>query len=181
MGLDTRVLLTLKTALPPAAPNVIQLRPETADDEPFLRRLFETTRALNLASKDWPELEKSAFCHMQYDAQHRYFRAEYPNALNQIIQRDGKPLGRIYIHHGKAEVLILDISLLPEHCGAGIGSALLRGLQRAAAKAGQKLTIQIERSSRLLNLLQRHGFLPHEICGAGLLLKWDPPAVARDN
>src|SRR5258708_3770186 len=100
----------------------IALHAVTGADTDFLRRVYASTRAAELAMTPWSDEQKEAFCRMQFDAQRSHYAQYYPAASHDIIQRDGVPAGRLYVDRGESEILIVDIALLPEYRGAGIGT-----------------------------------------------------------
>ena len=53
---------------------------------------------------------------------------------------------------------MIDIALMPEHRGAGIGTKLLKELQEEAKAAGKKLSIHVERFNPARRLYERLGF-----------------------
>jgi ribosomal protein S18 acetylase RimI-like enzyme len=150
----------------------IALRPITPEDESFLRRLFASTRAEELAITGWSEEKKAAFCRMQFDAQSADYRKNYADASFDIIERDGVAAGRLLVWRSGKEILIVDISLQPEHRGAGIGTKLLRELQDEARAAGKSLTIHVERYNPALRLYKRLGFKTVEEQEVYLLMEW---------
>jgi ribosomal protein S18 acetylase RimI-like enzyme len=70
------------------------------------------------------------------------------------------------------EIRIMDIALLPEHRGVGIGTGLLRELQEEARAAGKSLSIHVEKFNPALRLYERLGFQPQEDKGVYLLMVW---------
>lgn len=150
-----------------------RLRPITAADDAFLARVYASSRAEELAITDWSETQKADFCRGQFDAQTAYYTANYPAASFQIIERDGWPVGRLYVDRWEKEIRIVDITLLPEFRGSGIGTKLLRGLQDEARAAGKSLTIHVERFNRALSVYQRLGFRQIEDKGVYLLMRWE--------
>jgi GNAT superfamily N-acetyltransferase len=112
------------------------------------------------------------FCRHQFDAQTAHYTANYPGASFQLIERSGKPAGRLYLARWENEIRIVDITLLPEHRGAGIGAKLLRDLQEEAKGVGKKLSIHVERMNPALQLYERLGFQQVEDKGVYLLLHW---------
>ena len=76
-----------------------------------------------------------------------------------MILRDGTPVGRLCVHRRPAEICILDIALLPEFRGAGIGGTLLAGLVAEADGAGKLLEIYVEKFNRAQTLYRRLGFV----------------------
>ena len=61
----------------------LSLRPITPEDEPFLARLYASTRAEELAQTNWSEEQKAMFCRMQFNAQTADYRANYPDASDR--------------------------------------------------------------------------------------------------
>jgi ribosomal protein S18 acetylase RimI-like enzyme len=151
---------------------MISLRPITLDDDSFLAGVYASTRAEELAVTGWSDEEKAVFCRRQFDAQSAHYRENYPGASLQIIERDGVSIGRLYVAHWEREIRIMDIALLPEHRGSGIGTQLLRTLQDEARSAGKSLTIHVERFNPALELYQRLGFQQVEDKGVYLLMRW---------
>jgi ribosomal protein S18 acetylase RimI-like enzyme len=150
----------------------LRLRPITPADEEFLARVYASSRAEELAVTGWPEELKADFCRRQFDAQSAYYAANYPEASFQIIARDGWPIGRLYVARWEKEIRIVDVTLLPEARGSGIGTKLLRDLQEEAGSAGKSVTIHVERFNRALALYQRLGFQELEDKGVYLLMQW---------
>jgi ribosomal protein S18 acetylase RimI-like enzyme len=142
--------------MPAPAPEV-QLRAATAADREFLLLLYAGTRADELAAVPWGDDHKRAFIAMQFEAQSRAYSA-YENASQSIIVAGGSPAGRLYVERRTEEIRIIDISLLPEFRGRGIGTALLRELIAEADLHKQRISIHVERFNRALRLYTRLGF-----------------------
>lgn len=150
----------------------LRLRPITPEDVPFLADVYASTRWDELAPTGWSDAEKSVFCRRQFDAQSAHYREHYPGALFQIIEQDGRGIGRLYVARWEREIRIVDISLLPEFRGGGLGTQLLRELQDEARSVSKSLTIHVERFNPALRLYQRLGFEQIEDKGVYLLLQW---------
>ena len=151
---------------------MISLRPITPEDSSFLTSVYASTRAEELAPTGWSDEQKAEFCRRQFDAQTAHYTANYSGASFQIIERDGQPIGRLYLARWEKEIRIVDIALLPEFRGTGIGTKLLRELQDEARAAGKSLTIHVERFNPALKLYQRLGFEQIEDRGVYLLMSW---------
>jgi ribosomal protein S18 acetylase RimI-like enzyme len=157
---------------------MISLRPITPEDDAFLARVYASSRAQELAVTGWPEELKADFCRRQFDAQSAYYAENYSGAAFQIIERDGWPIGRLYVDRAEKDIRIVDITLLPEFRGSGIGTKFLRELQEEARNAAKSLTIHVERFNRALGLYQRLGFEQVEDKGVYLLMRWPPPNLS---
>lgn len=154
----------------------VALRPVTPEDLPFLERVYGSTRAEELALVDWSDEQKAAFVRMQFAAQHSYYQEHYGDADFLVIQVDGVPAGRLYVARWPRQIRLVDITLLPEHRGSGIGTALLGDLMAEATAAGKTLTIHVEVYNPALRLYERLGFAPVEERGVYRLMEWRPPA-----
>ena len=119
----------------------------------------------------WSDAEKAAFIEMQFDAQDRWYRLQYPQATFDVVVVDGEPAGRLYVNRGEGEVRIVDIALLPEHRGGGVGTSLLRDLIGEADAAAKSVTIHVERLNPALRLYERLGFALAEDKGVYLFLE----------
>ncbi len=150
------------------------LRPATEADRDLLYRIYASTRDEELAATDWDDAQKSAFLQMQFDAQHRYYSEKYRGAQFQVIERDQIPVGRLYLIRWPDEIRIIDIALLPEYRGLGIGSQLVRNILAEADQAGVPVTIHVERFNRALSLYRRLDFRQVEDKGVYLLLQFTP-------
>ena len=165
---------------PSAGPGVA-LRPMRARDRDFLYRVYASTRTEELAVVDWSEAEKAAFLEQQFEAQHRYYQEQFPDAAFQVIERGGEPIGRLYLDRRAEEIRIIDIALLPAHRRAGIGGALLRAILAEAAAAGKAVRIHVERNNPALGLYQRLGFREIDDQGVYLLMERAPARDGKPN
>lgn len=146
----------------------IASRSARPDDEEFLFRLYASTREEELSLVAWSETQKRTFLRSQFDAQSRHYREHYPGANFDVILLDGRPVGRLYVARWKAEIRIMDIALLPEYRGAGIGTKLLEDLLSEAEGSGKPLSIHVERVGPARRLYERLGF--SEVADKGVYL-----------
>lgn len=89
---------------------------------------------------------------------------------------DGEPAGRLYVARWEKELRIVDVALLPEFRGRGIGEGMIRELIEEAETAGKPLTIHVERENPAMSLYSRLGFSPKKEVGPYLLLERAAPA-----
>lgn len=153
----------------------ITLRDAQAEDEAFLRELYASSRAHELAMVPWNDEEREAFLRMQFDAQHAHYHSQFPEASYQIILRDSEPAGRLYVLRKADEFRIMDVTLLPQHRNAGIGTSLVRELLTESAQTGRALSIWIEHFNPSLALFQRLGFSKIQEDGFNWLLERASP------
>jgi ribosomal protein S18 acetylase RimI-like enzyme len=115
---------------------------------------------------------------MQFAAQDRYYHDQMPDASYQVVLVDGDPTGRLYVDRREDEISVVDIALLPEHRGRGLGTKLMLDVLAEADAAGKRVTIHVERFNRALSLYERLGFVQVEEQGVYLLLERAPRRVS---
>jgi ribosomal protein S18 acetylase RimI-like enzyme len=152
----------------------VLLRPERADDHEFLSALYASTREEELKAVPWSDLQKHDFLRMQFELQSRHYHEHYSDAAYQIVLLGEKRIGRLYVHRGKDHILLIDIALLPEHRGTGIGGGLMRNVLAEAAVDRKRVRIHVERGNRALGLYTRLGFELLDDEGVYYLLEWNP-------
>lgn len=149
----------------------VALRPEVAADLPFLQALYRSTREAELDRTQWPEAQKAQFIDLQFRAQRSHYLQHYPDALWLILEKDGDAIGRLYLERWSSEHRIIDIALLPQWRGQGIGQALLLDVIDEAMSAGKAVGIHVEKQNPAVSLYQRLGFRCVEDKGVYDLLK----------
>ena len=133
----------------------ITLRPVETLDGGFLFKVYASTRLEEMALVDWTDSQKELFLRMQFNVQRQQYQITYPNAINQIIELNGLPAGRLIVDRIPNETFLVDIALLPEFRNLGLGASILRSLQAE----GKKITLHVIRSNPAVNLYQRLGFI----------------------
>lgn len=166
--------MTLAGCLAHAAPPGVTLRNETDADVPFIEGLYASTRAAELAPVPWPESEKARFLQSQFALQRAHYRLHYADALFLLIERDGTPIGRIYLHESAGEIRLMEVALVPESRGRGVGTALVRALVTEARERGVRLTLHVEPDNPAQRLYARLGFRRVETRGIYDFLEWTP-------
>ncbi|HAV35433.1 MAG TPA: GNAT family N-acetyltransferase, partial [Massilia sp.] len=81
-----------------------------------------------------------------------------------------------YVLRGAAEIRVIDIALLAQYRGQGIGTTLLRSLLDEARRGARRVTIHVEENNPALALYLRLGFTQIETHGLYRLMAW--PASA---
>jgi GNAT superfamily N-acetyltransferase len=150
----------------------VSLRLEVEEDFDFTAYLYATTRAEELAPVPWPETAKQEFLRTQCGLQRAHYRKHYAGAEFLIIEREETPIGRLYLSCGTSELRIMDIALLPKHCGQGLGSTLIQALLTHAGKLGISVTLHVEPANPAQRLYQRFGFRLVENRGIYDFLEW---------
>ncbi len=165
-------------------PADISIRPATDRDEPFLKQVHEAARLWEfevLLQTGQEELYHKVVA-QQYRSQLQSYEADFPQAHYAVIQWTDRPIGRLYLNYREDEVRVLDIGILPEYRGHGIGEIVLKGICIEAGLRRVPVRLHVHYLSRARAFYQSVGFrqtaevLPH------IAMEWlhpDPDALMR--
>ena len=148
------------------------LRPVQDEDEATLLEIYSSTRADEMILVPWDAAQKQAFVQMQFRAQQNHYRSYFPQARHEMILAEEQLIGRLYVDRRENESRILDITLLPQARGRGIGTQILLDLMMEAAHDNKSCSIYVESHNRSLGLFERLGFVKTEENGASWLMEW---------
>lgn len=157
----------------PVASPPFALRPEVEADAPFRLALFRTSRGEAWDQLPLPADMLTRIMEQQFHAQTQGYRAAFPQARLEIVTVDEVPVGRLATDRDARGLHLIDIALVPERRGQGIGGAILRGLMAEAAAAGTPVTLQVARDNPgAQRLYHRLGFVLIEANDTHLTLRW---------
>lgn len=159
--------------------NGIALRAAANEDESFLYAVYASTRQAEIAALPWPPEAKAGFLRTQFEAQRKHYASVYPAAEHSIVAIEGEPAGRLYVDRQASQILIVDLTLLPEFQGRGIGRSLVSALQHEAASSGKTLTGSVARWNPAAVFWQRMGF---DLSGGDEMysrISWSPDSNER--
>ena len=150
----------------------VTLRPAVDADREFLIGVYGSSRDDELSQVEWAAGQREAFVRMQFDAQDASYRAQNPRGAFDVIEVDGRPAGRLYVDRRPGEIRIVDISLLTEFRGAGVGTHLITALTGEAAASGCMVSIHVEIHNPAAELYARLGFVVAGEAGVYRRMEW---------
>jgi len=128
-----------------------------------------------MADWGWSEQQCRQFAAMQYLARCRHYDAVHPGREDSIILVDGVEVGLLSVARRPAGITIVDIAILPEFQGRGVGGGLVRDLQLEAAQSGKTLGLHVLAENRAAERLYRSlGFARIADDGVYHRLEWRP-------
>lgn len=154
--------------------NSLTLRPATGEDAAFLLQVYKGSRGEDLRELGWDETRIADFLEMQYEAQRTFDAQDYAQAKDEVILSAGESAGRLLVDSRESEIRCIDLALLPEFRNRGLGTLILRRLQREAAEANKPLRLQVIRYSRAVSLFERLGFVRTSESGTHFQMEWKP-------
>lgn len=150
----------------------VVLRPSTDADREFLVGLYGSTREQELAQVLWAPGQLEAFVRMQFTAQDTEYRRHNPQGSFDVVEVDGRPVGRLIVDRRPGDIRVVDISLVPHARGAGIGTRLLGDLVAEARATGRIVSIHVEAHNRAAELYARLGLAVAEDLGVYRRMEW---------
>jgi len=111
-----------------------------------------------MALTGWSPTQQDAFLRQQFHAQSVHFSAQFPQPDHSIILLDGRPIGRLFVSRNSKAIDLVDISLLPQHRAAGIGTRLIQGLLDEGRAGAKPVRLHVFRFNRAQRLYERLGF-----------------------
>jgi ribosomal protein S18 acetylase RimI-like enzyme len=154
----------------------VTLRPAAPADRDLFAAVYASAREDELAGTGWSEAERAGFLAQQFHAQTVHYESHYPGATLDVVLVGGEPAGRLFVHRREASIHVMEIGLLPEFRGRGVGSRLLRAVLDEAAARGVKATINVEPANPARRLYERLGFRVVAEAGFYLAMEAEPSA-----
>lgn len=127
-------------------------------DLEFLSRVYKSTRLEELALSGWTPGEIDSFLQSQFETQHKYYIQSWPDAEYLVILLGKLKVGRLYKEERQDEIRVIDIAILPQHRGKGIGSQIMRWIANQAESRGKPVRIHVEKQNPAQRLYRRLGF-----------------------
>lgn len=152
----------------------IELRPATAADQHFLLRLYASTRGTEFRLHGCDAATEAMVQAVQFKAQQTDFQLQYPDAEATVIVERERPIGRLYVQYSQTEVRLIDMALLPEYRGRGIGRGLLRGLQSHGQRLQLPVRLNVLLGNPVQRLCQRCDFVMQGLDGLYASMEWTP-------
>jgi GNAT superfamily N-acetyltransferase len=126
-------------------------------DFPFL--VYAASRAEEMISWGWPPAQQESFLRMQFRARAQSYAAAYPDAVHSVLLCDGVSAGTAIVWRSDAEFRLVDIALLPEFRGRGLGTLWISRLIHEARAAAVPVRLHVFRGNPAELLYQRLGFV----------------------
>jgi ribosomal protein S18 acetylase RimI-like enzyme len=131
----------------------IKLRPESPQDEPFIRRVLLETIAAELGASEWPEPMRSHLLGIQYTGR------RHAEAAGKVIEADGVDAGWVLVNTTPDEMRLVEIMIVPELRGRGIGTATLGEILSTSAALEKPVRLNVNKMNHgAIRLYERMGF-----------------------
>jgi ribosomal protein S18 acetylase RimI-like enzyme len=152
---------------------LLHLRAERPEDRDFRFDLFCKSR---LPEWDLVQLDpgvRHQLMQMQFEAQATSYAGQFPRARFDIIELDGRPIGRIVVDRPGDRIHIVDQAIVPELRSRGAGTAIMKALMQEAAAGVLPVRLMVaDANDPSLKLYQRLGFRQIDEAVMYMELEW---------
>ncbi|BCH33363.1 hypothetical protein MesoLjLc_52930 [Mesorhizobium sp. L-8-10] len=154
---------------------MLRLRPERDEDEAFRYRLFCESR-----TKEWDPVRSNAvlfeqLMQHQFRAQTVGYRSQFPKARFDIVELDGRPIGRVVVDRPGTMIHVVDLAIVPSLRNRGIGTAMMQSVIDEAQHSGVPIQLYVSsENDPSLRLYLRLGFAPIVSHPSYILLERQP-------
>lgn len=156
----------------------MQLRPILPqEDDLFLFELYASSRRAEIMDWGWDENQQQQFLRMQYQCQQRSYTMQYPALAGKIILYEGVRAGRLLTAYANDELVLVDITLLPEYRNKGLGTKALCTLQEEAKTAGVALRLSVFQGNPAQQLYEKQGFQISAVKEPYFIMRWQAPKI----
>jgi ribosomal protein S18 acetylase RimI-like enzyme len=107
-------------------------------------------------------------------AQDDRFEKGLADAEFSLVEENGEPIGAIGLKDGADRLHLVELQILPEYQGRGIGSALLRAQIEHAQRTQRSIALRVLLENEARSLYARHGFVVSGRTETHYLMEWQP-------
>ncbi len=151
----------------------INLRSVGEDDQEFLCDVYCSARRDEVAAFGWDAAQTDAFLQMQFTMQQGAYNMQSPNAEYSVILLNETPSGRMIVNRTSSAMTLIDIIVLPQFRGIGIGTYLIKRLQDEAAASEKPLILQVDKTNHVAaKLYERLGFRVTSMAAFACEMEW---------
>ncbi len=150
----------------------LTLRPVGPADGEFRLAVYRSTRIEELSPLGWPPEQQMMFLKMQFTAQERSHDTAFPFAARSIVYLGDRPVGVIAVSRSSEEIRLVNLALLPEERGHGLGAHIIKQLQEEARICDRPLRLSVLRGNRAQRLYHKLGFSPAGESELYLQMEW---------
>lgn len=149
--------------------NGCDLVPTTPADDEFLHHLFVSVQ---MVASPLPQPAVIEMLNIQHSAQTASYRKAFPHATDLIIRKAGQNIGRLLIDYSEQPTHLIDIALLPEWQGQGIGTDVVMALIAVSRARGADITLKAIDGGSAQRLYARLGFKITDRAAPYATMRW---------
>lgn len=161
---------------------VLKFRPVNSDDSSFLKALRAQFDSERLFIQYWEGEDKQLkqnLLDLQFKAHARHYQ-DVKNTWetkDNIIELDGRPIGRFIVTGDRDEIRLADILIDSRYRGLGIGLAVLNATKAECLQSKRPLKLHVDKFSPAYRFYLNQGFRFIEETQGHYLMEWRPESM----
>jgi len=153
--------------------DTITFKSVSENEEKALFALYSAVRSDELGMQSWDPALRSQVLGLQFEAQTRAYRFDFPEADRRLILHDGSTVGWLIVDRSGSALQGIDIAFVAQERGHGFGTRVIKALQDEAAAEQKPFVITVQRTNdRATALYFRLGFRVVEETDVHRLMEW---------
>jgi ribosomal protein S18 acetylase RimI-like enzyme len=158
---------------------VLKLRPTDPVDEPFLRSLRAQLDTERLGIQYWaPEQQQLAkqILDLQFRAHSRHYNHIKNNweTKDNIIELNGKPVGRFIVAGDRHEIRLCDIAIDRNYRRMGLGKVILDMTKNECHQSKRPLRLHVDKLNSAFHFYVNQGFRVIQDKETHYFMEWTP-------
>ena len=134
-------------------------QPITKNHLRFLRDLYCVCRDYEISQVDWPAKQIKKFLYQQFELQQKDYSKRLQNGTKLLVSYQQKLVGRLYFYQADESFLhLVDVTLLREFRGMGIGRYLLEYVIQQAKGLGLGVSLYVDKLNPAVAFYRSLGF-----------------------
>lgn len=159
---------------------LIELIDESQIQHEFLFSLFVSTRAVEMATWGWSNPQALLFLSSQYDIQQRSYKQQFRNLKTYMMFQAEQPIGVIQLDEQTGSIRIVNLIITSNMQGLGIGTSVLRFLQRNAGQQHKSIDLSVENTNHAKQWYIHLGFAEVSVQDWNSSMSWYPEQLATN-
>jgi ribosomal protein S18 acetylase RimI-like enzyme len=130
-----------------------------ADPGALAYRLFASDKLAQFAAAGLPQQQAEMLVQMQWRGRNLTYAQQNPGTEDWIISlEDGTSVGRYSLQKTLQGLRMVDLAILPEYRGRGIGTQVLQQISGTIAATSGTFSLRVEKNNPAQRLYARLGF-----------------------
>jgi len=153
------VILDAGSVVTACAMEAVSQRRARPEDEALRFELFAAEKASELERIGLAEAQYRSLLEMQYRGRALSYAAQYPEVEEWIVcTQAGSGIGRYLLAKTAKGIRLLDLAVLPQWRGRGIGTGVLQELAQRSCVAEVAFSLRVVKGNQATRLYARLGF-----------------------
>lgn len=137
----------------------LDLRVARDHDRAPITEFYRQVRAPEFTALPWPPEHLHTLLDQQQALQRRHYESAYAQQVELLVKSEQTVQGRIWLARLPGLVRIIEIVMLPARRGQGLGTDILRAIQRTAASDRLNVDLHVRGDNPAVALYTRLGFV----------------------